>query len=117
MSLTGSCFSSESAPRPLYGAFVIKPDGGQTPFAQSKGTVLEGGFREPAMIRWPGHVPAGKVENGSISGLDWFPTFLAAAGDPNIIDVRMSGQTCDWSRPPYRLLNPTKTGEFLGPKR
>ena len=40
------------------------PDGGQTPFAQSKGTVFEGGFRVPAMIRWPGKVPAGKVENG-----------------------------------------------------
>jgi arylsulfatase A-like enzyme len=60
------------------------PDGGQTPFAQSKGTVMEGGFRAPAMIRWPGKVPAGKVENGIISGLDWFPTFLAAAGNPNI---------------------------------
>ena len=35
------------------------PDGGQTPFAQSKGTVLEGGFRVPAILRWPGHVPAG----------------------------------------------------------
>ena len=35
------------------------PDGGQTPFAQSKGTVLEGGFRVPAHLRWPGHVPAG----------------------------------------------------------
>ena len=40
------------------------PDGGQTPFAQSKGTVFEGGFRVPAMIRWPGKVPTGKVENG-----------------------------------------------------
>ena len=60
------------------------PDGGQTPFAQSKGTVLEGGFRVPAIIRWPGNVPAGKVENGIMSGLDWFPTFVAAAGNPNI---------------------------------
>src|SRR5271155_3881534 len=40
------------------------PDGGQTPFAQSKGTVLEGGFRVPAIIRWPGHVPADSVQNG-----------------------------------------------------
>src|SRR6202163_1811500 len=47
------------------------PDGGQTPFAQSKGTVLEGGFRVPCMIRWPGRVPAGKGENGMICGLDW----------------------------------------------
>ena len=60
------------------------PDGGQTPFAQAKGTVMEGGFRVPAILRWPGRTPAGKVENGIISGLDWFPTFVAAAGDPNI---------------------------------
>jgi arylsulfatase A-like enzyme len=68
------------------------PDGGQTPFAQSKGTVLEGGFRAPAMIRWPGKVPAGKVENGIISGLDWFPTFLAAAGNPNIAEELRKGK-------------------------
>ncbi|WP_409518633.1 arylsulfatase [Methylobacterium sp. PvR107] len=60
------------------------PDGGQTPFAQSKGTVMEGGFRAPAMIRWPGKVPAGKIENGVISGLDWFPTLVAAAGNADI---------------------------------
>jgi arylsulfatase len=68
------------------------PDGGQTPFAQSKGTIMEGGFRVPAILRWPGHVPAGKVENGIISGLDWFPTFLNAAGDPNIIDELKKGK-------------------------
>jgi len=56
------------------------PDGGQTPFAGGKGTALEGGFRVPAIIRWPGKVPAGKIENGIVSGLDWFPTFVAAAG-------------------------------------
>ncbi len=56
------------------------PDGGQTPFAGGKGTALEGGFRVPAIIRWPGKVPAGKVENSIVSGLDWFPTFVAAAG-------------------------------------
>src|SRR4029079_7985889 len=44
------------------------PDGGQTPFAQSKGTVLEGGFRVPAILRWPGKVPAGTVQNGIMSG-------------------------------------------------
>ena len=60
------------------------PDGAQTPFAGGKGTALEGGFRVPMILRWPGHVPAGKVENGIVSGLDWFPTFVAAAGNPNI---------------------------------
>jgi arylsulfatase A-like enzyme len=68
------------------------PDGGQTPFAQSKGTIFEGGFRAPAMIRWPGNIPAGKVENGIISGLDWFPTFLAAAGNPNITEELKKGK-------------------------
>jgi arylsulfatase len=56
------------------------PDGGQTPFAGGKGTAMEGGFRAPMILRWPGKVPAGKVENGIVSGLDWFPTFVAAAG-------------------------------------
>ena len=69
------------------------PDGGQTPFAGGKGTVMEGGFRVPAIIRWPGKVPAGKVENGIISGLDWFPTFVAAAGNPNITDELKKGKT------------------------
>jgi arylsulfatase A-like enzyme len=68
------------------------PDGGQTPFAGGKGTGLEGGFRAPAIVRWPGHVPAGKVENGIFSGLDWFPTFVAAAGDPNIIEELKAGK-------------------------
>ena len=58
------------------------PDGGQTPFNQSKGTVLEGGFRVPALLRWPGHVPADSVQNGIFSGMDWLPTFSAIAGNP-----------------------------------
>jgi arylsulfatase A-like enzyme len=68
------------------------PDGGQTPFAGGKGTVMEGGFRAPMIIRWPGKVPAGKVENGIVSGLDWFPTFVAAAGNPNIAEELKKGK-------------------------
>jgi arylsulfatase A-like enzyme len=68
------------------------PDGGQTPFAQSKGTVMEGGFRVPAIVRWPGKVPADTVQNGLISGLDWLPTFVAAAGNPNIRDELLKGK-------------------------
>ena len=67
------------------------PDGGTTPFAQSKGTVMEGGFRVPCILRWPGHVPADSVQNGIFSGLDWFPTFLDAAGNPNITDQLLKG--------------------------
>ena len=68
------------------------PDGGQTPFAQSKGTVLEGGFRVPALLRWPGKVPADSVQNGIFSGLDWLPTFAAAAGNPNIVAELLKGK-------------------------
>jgi arylsulfatase A-like enzyme len=68
------------------------PDGGQTPFAGAKGTVLEGGFRVPCIVRWPGHVPAGRIENGLMSGLDWFPTFVAAAGNPNIAEELKKGK-------------------------
>ena len=68
------------------------PDGGQTPFAGGKGTVMEGGFRVPCIVRWPGKVPAGKVENGLISGLDWFPTFAAAAGSPSIVEELKQGK-------------------------
>ena len=58
------------------------PDGGMTPFRATKGTVFEGGFRVPAIIRWPGKVKPGTVENGIFSGLDWLPTLAAAAGNP-----------------------------------
>jgi arylsulfatase len=68
------------------------PDGGQTPFAQSKGTVLEGGFRVPAIVRWPGHVPKDTVQNGLFSGLDWLPTFVAAAGNENITNELLTGK-------------------------
>jgi arylsulfatase len=67
------------------------PDGGMTPFKNTKGTVGEGGFRVPAIIRWPGQVKAGTVENGLISGLDWFPTLMAAAGNPNITEQLLNG--------------------------
>jgi arylsulfatase A-like enzyme len=67
------------------------PDGGMTPFKATKGTVYEGGFRVPCIIRWPGHVKPGTVENGIFSGLDWFPTLCAAAGNPNITDQLLKG--------------------------
>jgi arylsulfatase len=69
------------------------PDGGATPFAQCKGTVMEGGFRVPCILRWPGHVPADTVQNGLFSGLDWFPTFVAAAGNPDITEQLLKGVT------------------------
>ena len=68
------------------------PDGGQTPFAGGKGTVLEGGFRSPCIARWPGKIKPGTVENGIFSSQDWFPTFVAAAGNPNINAELLQGK-------------------------
>lgn len=68
------------------------PDGGNTPFKGQKGTIYEGGFRVPAFIRWPGKIEPGKVENGIVSGLDWLPTFVAAAGNPNIKAELLKGK-------------------------
>lgn len=67
------------------------PDGAMTPFRATKGTVFEGGFRVPCIIRWPGHVQPGRVENGIFSGLDWLPTLAAAAGNPNITEQLLKG--------------------------
>ena len=67
------------------------PDGGMTPFKATKGTIFEGGFRVPCIVRWPGHVKPGTVENGLFSGLDWFPTLMAAAGNQDITDQLLKG--------------------------
>jgi arylsulfatase A-like enzyme len=67
------------------------PDGGMTPFRATKGTVFEGGFRVPCIVRWPGKIKPGTVENGIFSGLDWLPTLAAAAGNPNIKEQLLKG--------------------------
>jgi arylsulfatase len=61
------------------------PDGAMTPFRSEKNTNWEGAFRVPLMLRWPGHVPAGAVSNEIVQHHDWLPTFLAAAGEPDIV--------------------------------
>ena len=69
------------------------PDGGNTPFRGQKGTIYEGGFRVPCLLRWPGKVPAGTVQNGLFASLDWLPTFVAAAGNPNLREELLKGKT------------------------
>jgi arylsulfatase len=90
------------------------PDGGQTPFAGGKGTVLEGGFRVPAIVRWPGKVPADKIENGIMSGMDWFPTFVNAAGDPNIVAELKAGKELDGQKYKVHLDGYDQTNMITG---
>jgi arylsulfatase len=67
------------------------PDGGMTPFRNEKNSNWEGAYRVPEMIRWPGKIPAGVVSNEIIQHHDWLPTFLAAAGDPDIVEKLKAG--------------------------
>ncbi|AGA27068.1 arylsulfatase [Singulisphaera acidiphila] len=67
------------------------PDGAMTPFRSEKNTNWEGAFRVPCMVRWPGKIKAGSVSNEIVSGHDWLPTLLAAAGDPEIKEKLLKG--------------------------
>ncbi|MGO4203912.1 arylsulfatase [Rhodococcus sp. TAF43] len=67
------------------------PDGATTPFRSEKDTNWEGAFRVPQVIRWPGRIEAGAVSNDIVQHHDWLPTFLAAAGDTDIVDKLKSG--------------------------
>ena len=71
------------------------PDAATTPFRSEKDTNWEGAFRVPALVRWPGHIKAGEVSNEMFSGLDWFPTLLAAAGDTDIKERLLKGASLD----------------------
>ncbi|MDP3069853.1 MAG: sulfatase-like hydrolase/transferase [Opitutaceae bacterium] len=51
------------------------------PVRGGKHTHWEGGVRVPWIVRWPGHVPAGRTDAQSvISGVDWLPTLCAITG-------------------------------------
>jgi arylsulfatase A-like enzyme len=67
------------------------PDGGTTPFRGEKNTNWEGGFRVPALLRWPGTVKPGTIINDTTSALEWFPTFAAAAGAVNVTETLLTG--------------------------
>jgi len=60
------------------------PDGGTTPFRGEKNTNWEGGYRVPAMVRWPGLVQPHTEINQIFSAEDWVETLVAAAGEPDI---------------------------------
>ncbi len=60
------------------------PDAAVSPFRGEKNTNWEGGWRVPCVVRWPGVVKPGSVSNGIVHHMDWMPTFLAAAGKPDI---------------------------------
>jgi len=79
-------FTTDNGPN-----FFTWPDAANTPFRSEKDSNWEGAFRVPGMVRWPGHIRPNTVSNALISGLDWFPTLVAAAGDPDITNKLLKG--------------------------
>jgi arylsulfatase A-like enzyme len=67
------------------------PDAATTPFHNEKNSNWEGAYRVPAFIRWPGHIKPGTSTTEIVSGLDWFPTLLDAAGGPAVKDRLLKG--------------------------
>ena len=97
-------FTSDNGPE-----IFTWPDGGNTPFKGEKGTTWEGGFRVPCVVRWPGVIKPGTVINDIMSHEDWLPTFLAAAGDPDVktkLLTGVQGRRYDLQGPPRRLQLP-----------
>ena len=79
-------FTTDNGPN-----FFTWPDAANSPFRSEKDSNWEGAFRVPALVRWPGKIKPGSVTNGMFSGLDWFPTLLAAAGDANVKERLLKG--------------------------
>jgi arylsulfatase len=71
------------------------PDAAVNPFRGEKNTNWEGGWRVPAMVKWPGHIEPGLISNEIMSGMDWLPTFLAAAGQENVKEKLKKGYKID----------------------
>ena len=91
------------------------PDGGMTPFRSEKNTNWEGAMRVPAFVRWPGHIEAGSVTNEIVHHMDWMPTLLAIAGEPNVKrkllrGYRAQGKTYKVHLDGYNIL-PLLTGQ------
>jgi arylsulfatase len=98
------------------------PDGGNHPFRGEKGTTFEGGFRVPAVLRWPGIVKPGTVINEIMGSEDWLPTFLAAVGDPNVkeqllIGMKVGDKTFKNHLDGYNFLPFLKGEAAKGPRR
>ena len=67
------------------------PDAAATPFRGEKNTNWEGGWRVPSMVRWPGKIKPGQWNNEIVHHMDWMPTFLAAAGEPDVKEKLLKG--------------------------
>jgi len=66
---------------PSPGVVTGEVGGSNGPWRGGLSTAYEGGMRTPAMIRWPGRVPVGKVSDEIVADLDWYPTIAHLVGE------------------------------------
>ena len=104
------------------GAEVMSwPDGGSTPFRGEKDTNWEGGWRVPCVMRWPGVIEPGRIINEICSLQDFIPTFVAAAGEPDLVPKVRKGYGVDGRKFKVHLdgvnLFPFLKGETKKPPR
>jgi arylsulfatase len=91
------------------------PDAGMTPFRGEKNTNWDGGWRVPAMVRWPGVVKPGSKFTEIFSSEDWLPTFLAAAGEPEVKQKLLKGHKA--GKETYKVhLDGYNQGDYLAGK-
>jgi arylsulfatase A-like enzyme len=79
-------YSTDNGPH-----YNMWPDGAISPFRGEKNTNWEGGYRVPALVRWPGKIQAGRVSNDVMSHLDWVPTLMTIAGAPGVKESLLKG--------------------------
>ena len=78
-------FTSDNGPWLSYGNHA----GTAGPLREGKGTVWEGGVREPFVARWPGHIPAGSIQDEPAMTIDILPTIA------EIIDAELPKHKID----------------------
>lgn len=66
---------------PVRGVASGEVSGSNGPWRGGLSTAYEGGIRTPAVIRWPGEIPSGRVSDEIVADLDWYPTIADFAGE------------------------------------
>jgi arylsulfatase len=97
------------------------PDAGMTPLRNEKNSNWEGAYRVPCLVRWPGVIKPGTVCNEIVSHLDWLPTIVDAAGNPDVKEkltkgFKANGKTFKVHLDGFSLM-PYFTGKARKPQR
>jgi N-acetylgalactosamine-6-sulfatase len=87
-------FSSDNGPEDIHAGNASHSGVGTPgPFRGRKRSLYEGGVRVPFIVRWPGHVPAGRVDEDSVvSAVDFLPTLCKLSGTPLPVDYKGDGE-------------------------